>query len=372
MIECLAKASPDDRGSTASRAGIPRSLQRPAPHGALLAIACCLLFACGNDALQGGAGGDVNGQGGGNTDTKSDVQTAGSAGFGKACAGNADCASFGLTCYPSGASGNLCSRGCKSDADCGGGTVCSAVQGSLICTLPGWCAACKTDADCGPEAPVCRTDRDQKGNDLASYCTPECVVGDKSCPPGASCSKGATTVSIKAFSCRPDIGTCSGDGSQCSPCRTDADCSPEHGCIQPSAESERFCAQRCESSTCKVGYLCAKLGGLAYCYADIGGKAIPTCSAGKKQYCDICTANWQCASNRCVSKNDESFCAQPGTCSKASELTDCPPGTACVPTSDGLACTPPLQTRCHLWKACSNHPCGANQACVDGLCLDNP
>ncbi len=290
-------------------------------------------------------------------------------GFAKPCAGNADCAAYGLTCYPDGKGGGQCSRGCASDADCSGGTRCNPVQGTLLCTLPRWCDACDSDADCSSAAPTCRKDRDASGNLGPGYCTMPCIVGDKSCPAGSSCSKEPSSVSIKTFTCRPDNDTCTGDGSQCSPCKTQADCSPGHDCIQPSADSERFCAMRCESASCGEGFLCTKLGGTSVCYANVGGKPMPTCTAGRKNYCDACSANWQCASGRCVSKNNESFCAQPGTCSKASELTDCPLGTFCVPTSDGLACAPAPLLRCHNWKACLSHPCSGGEQCEDGHCI---
>ena len=326
-------------------------------------------------------GGSGNGDTGASADTASGNTGSGDAssqsdsdnlGFAKPCAGNADCAAYGLTCYPDGAGSGQCSRGCASDADCSGGTRCNPVQGTLLCTLPRWCDSCTTDADCSTAAPTCRRDLGADGTFGPGYCTMPCIVGDKSCPAGSSCSKEPASSSIKMFTCRPDNDTCTGDGSQCSPCKTQADCSPGHDCVQPSGDSERFCALRCESASCGDGYMCTKLGGTSVCYANVGGKPTPTCTAGRKNYCDACSADWQCASGRCVSKNNESFCAQPGTCSKASELTDCPLGTFCVPTSDGLACAPAPLLRCHNWKACLSHPCSGNEQCDDGHCIEAP
>jgi hypothetical protein len=293
----------------------------------------------------------------------------GASGLGKACAGNADCTAYGLTCFPSeDGNGGLCSRTCTGAGDCGDGTICRGVQGSQICARPGYCDACENASDCGSAAPICRRDPGPDGELLPGFCSRDCSVGHTSCPAGSSCSKAPGTPSIKDFSCRPDNDTCTGDGSQCSPCHTDADCTGGHVCLQPSPDSERFCAKRCEDAACDAGYLCTKIGGQSLCYADVEGKATPTCSAGKKGFCDACSANWQCASNRCATKNGESFCAQPGTCTKATEPDDCPPGTFCVPTSAGQACTPPLAYKCQLWKACLAFPCGANEHCADGVC----
>lgn len=316
------------------------------------------------DSAAGGGTVDSGGGGGGDG-------TGQTSGFGRACAGNADCAPFGLTCFLGANGVGSCSRGCQADADCGGGLRCNPVEGVLLCSAPLYCDGCQSDADCGPTAPLCRRDLTDAGVWGAGYCTMACNVGDKTCPAGSSCSKGAGSSSIKDISCRPDRGSCSGDGSQCSPCKTSGDCSPGHDCIQPSASSERFCALRCDNSPCAKGYLCTKLAGVGYCYAEVDGKAIPTCSAGLKGYCDACSEDWQCASGRCVTK-EEKFCAQPGSCSKETEKQDCPAGTACVPSQQGQACVPPLAYKCHLWKACMSKPCGADEVCDDGVCRKAP
>lgn len=330
----------------------------------LAACAVALTAGCGSD---GGSEGKTDG---GATADGSDGNT--SEGMGKVCAGNADCQSYGLTCFPVSTGYAVCSSTCQTNADCKGGTVCSPVQGALVCTPPIYCDACTSHEDCGPTAPYCRQDPQSDGSLGPGYCTMECVVGDGTCPAGSSCSKIVGTPSIKDFYCQPDNETCTGDGSQCSPCKIDADCSDNHTCLQPSASAERFCAQHCDSTSCPAGYQCTKVGGKSYCYATVEGKATPTCSAGKKGFCDACSADWQCASGKCASKNNESYCAQPGSCTKETEKTDCPPGTFCVPTSAGQACAPPPAFKCQQWKACLASLCGVNEICVDGLCKDAP
>ncbi len=323
-------------------------------------------------ALASGCSDDGSGSASQDASAATDSAGAAGSGVGKVCAGNADCLAFGLTCYPVSTGYAVCSKTCGTNADCDNGTVCSPVQGALVCTPPIYCDACEDHADCGPTAPYCRRDPQPDGSYGAGYCTMECVVGDGVCPAGSSCTKQAGTPSIKDFFCQPDRDSCSGDGSQCSPCKIDADCAPNHTCLQASASSERFCAQDCSAAACPSGYQCTKVGGASYCYAVVGGKATPSCTAGMKGFCDACSADWQCASGRCATKNGESFCAQPGTCTKETEKTDCPPGTFCVPTSAGQACAPAPAFKCQLWKACLASLCGANEICIDGLCKPTP
>jgi hypothetical protein len=332
--------------------GVRRSWRAAAVAVAALAAGVSACGGGGDAAGDGAAAAADGGAVGGGDGAQVGDQTAAGHGIGRLCAGNADCAADGLVCFGTGVV-PMCSRTCAQASDCPAGTFCNAIKGQQICTPPAYCDPCasRDDGTLGP-----------------GYCTTECVIGVDPCPGGASCSKHSGSASIKDFTCRPDSRLCRGDGGQCSPCQVDADCQSGHDCLQPIPDGERFCAQRCDAAACPSGSICTKLGGVGYCYADVGGKPEPTCSAGKKGYCDLCSADWQCASGRCVSKESQSFCAQPGTCSKETESQDCPTGTFCVPTQSGPACVPPPAYKCQLWKACVSAPCGAGEQCVDGLC----
>ena len=306
----------------------------------------------------------------------SSQQTSG-AGLGKLCASNNDCVQHALTCYITNVNTGtgICSKGCKQESDCGGGTHCNPLQGVLACTPPQLCDACNSDDECGPDAPICA-----KFGEKSGFCSLKCNVGDGKCPGGYSCKQYGQTVG--QFACRPDHGSCTGDGGHCAPCKTDGDCNANTTCFQSKPGAERFCAQRCAVGTnpdgCATGFKCASYGGKGYCYKVLPGggaageKLLPTCIAGTKGFCDACEEDWECVSGRCATKNDKKFCAQVGTCAKESEKTDCPYGdqdaTFCVPSNKGMICAPAPLFNCHGYKACLSHPCGVDELCDDGLC----
>ncbi len=106
---------------------------------------------------------------------------------------------------------------------------------------------------------------------------------------------------------------------------------------------------------------------------DDEGKTLtyPTCAKGDKGFCDACKNDWECLSKRCVTKNNELFCAQPNPCTKGGEGDDCPYGgqaTYCVSSNKGMVCAPPLAHHCHGFKACLHALCGPDDVCSNGLC----
>ncbi len=143
---------------------------------------------------------------------------------------------------------------CKTDHDCAsslmsGGTQQHCVpdsQGSLFCA--GQCSSganCELDALCAPQwtlcspaaGQVCTGDEDCPPADGTyqhcdgGHCTPEC----------ARASDCASSQSCQAVGlCTPRAGVCKGDGSFCSPCRSDDDC-PEGYCFSAAYSTERFC-----------------------------------------------------------------------------------------------------------------------------------
>ncbi len=333
----------------------------------LLSLLLCLscLSACGGDENTEGP----------DTDKDTAGNVVGDTNFiGKTCASNDDCTPHGLTCYILGAGAEgICSRGCTTESDCGGGLAhCNSVQGALVCTLPRFCDPCDSEQECGPEAPVCLKDDQDVG-----FCSPRCTVQKDSCPSGTLCRKFGANVDD--FACVPASGSCNGDGTQCSPCKTDGDCSGGHTCFQANPDSERYCAKSCNPDAagndgCTNGYKCTSYGGSGVCYQIIDGKPKATCSAGSRGFCDPCEEDWQCGSGRCVEKliggSSKRFCGLPDPCSSND---DCPLGglaTFCVDSSNekGKICAPPAAYNCHGYKACFSHPCQPGTVCIDGVC----
>jgi hypothetical protein len=137
--------------------------------------------------------------------------------------------------------------GCVADTDCGGGFYCGSVNkfpnvGSSklqdgetwsACLPRAYCAPCAGDIDCGPAngAPQhCVT-----GTDNATYCAPECSSNTQ-------CQADAQCLPYGNFdACTPRAGVCKGDGSLCSPCRADNDCTNGY-CLLAYNSPEKFCS----------------------------------------------------------------------------------------------------------------------------------
>lgn len=343
---------------------------------ALAGLLC--VVGCSDGGTVAGVAKDTGGADKGDAgESPSDTMQGVPAGLGKSCTSNADCKAYGLNCFLTDEQQGtgICSQVCKQAADCGGNTHCNPLSGVLACTLPRYCNPCKQASDCGPAAPICVS---KPGSGGPKFCSSNCHTGDGTCPPGASCVQYGPMA--KDFACMPDYGSCDGGGEHCSPCKVNGDCQAGTLCLQPSDDTERFCATECAiggPDVCPMDSKCTKHGEKAYCFKIIGkdkeGKAVtyPTCAKGDKAFCDACSADYECASKRCVTKNNEKFCAQAGTCTKASEASDCPYGgqaTFCVDSNKGMVCVPPLAYHCHGFKACLHALCGANDVCDNGIC----
>lgn len=139
----------------------------------------------------------------------------------------------------------FCTRyDCESDADCTGGYFCGSandipfgakekrVIGAThkACLPRTFCSPCETDLDCAPDNGVPQfCERDVNG---AGYCTKECSK-DTNCNDEAACVDGL---------CAPIAQVCVGDGSFCSPCRSDADCATGGGaCVKSRYSTEKTC-----------------------------------------------------------------------------------------------------------------------------------
>jgi hypothetical protein len=235
---------------------------------------------------------------------------------GKGEGANPDCNwNEGFACYGTGPSdGNaFCTQfACGADADCPGGWWCSTQnvgpnvtsadptfgKTRTVCLPRNYCAPCKKDLDCTPKyvpssGPALQCVPDTKG---ASFCSPPCAGDancnfdatcrppwwvcmpaagppcqtDDDCPPangtyqhcaGGTCTPECGMASDCAASqkcestltvCMPRAGVCAGDGTFCSPCRSDVDCTPKTGalgapqpagyCLNASYSTERFCS----------------------------------------------------------------------------------------------------------------------------------
>jgi len=139
--------------------------------------------------------------------------------------------------------------GCKADTDCGDGFYCgtenqypnaasSQIQNGqtvAVCLPRSYCAPCASDIDCAPAnaAPQhCLT-----GTDKATFCAPECHST-------SDCALDATCAPYDNYSaCTPRAGVCKGDGSLCSPCRSDADCAGGY-CLLAYNSTEHFCSSK--------------------------------------------------------------------------------------------------------------------------------
>ncbi len=361
------------------------------------ALACGLLAGCGDDGHGATDDGDILSDGAtddsstsdtengatddgdilsdGATDDSSTSDTANDAtddngqpanGLGSPCASTSACAS-GLTCIETNAAtgDGICTRTCAVNSDCPSGGYCHIVGKQLACTLAGLCDPCQAASDCGTDNPLC-----VPGADGKTFCTVPCAFGDKSCQPGYSCEQYGST--INDFACRPDYGACAGGGDVCAPCQSASDCKSGTQCATSPDTGERACFQTCsKDADCATGFGCSPKGICSRLVPSAGKPPtlVQTCAKDNRGYCDPCTADWQCASNRCRDSQGQSFCAEPTPCVKSNETKDCAPGTFCVPSATAdMICAPPISWKCQGYKACFENPCSSTEVCSNGLC----
>ena len=152
-----------------------------------------------------------------------------------------------------------CTRyNCSADRECTGGFSCATInvgpnvttgkrtyhETTTACLRRDYCAPCKADLDCPP-----LTGRPQhcvQDANGAGFCSPECA-GPTNCNLEAKCVDPGTGVKT----CYPRAGTCVGDATLCSPCRSDADCGDDGACVKGEYTTERFCAKK-GTGTCRA------------------------------------------------------------------------------------------------------------------------
>jgi hypothetical protein len=166
--------------------------------------------------------------------------------------GNPACdAETGFACYGKGTTDatSYCTRyDCTTDLDCAGGYWCATIntQPSVksdkrtfgktrtACLKREYCSPCAGDVDCPAiDGQQTRCIGDQAGG---SFCTTPCA-SNSNCRLDARCADVGDGTKL----CYPRAGLCKGDGSICSPCRSDADC-PNGFCIKGPYSPERFCS----------------------------------------------------------------------------------------------------------------------------------
>ena len=141
---------------------------------------------------------------------------------------------------------------CETDRDCGPGFWCGQVNQTPnvqtgkrttfgivqnVCLRRTFCSTCTVDLDCPPLGG--RPQHCIEDASGARICSPECD-GHQSCPTDARCAD----VSVGTKVCYPRSTVCVGDGSLCSPCRSDADCGEDGICVKGQYTTETTCAKK--------------------------------------------------------------------------------------------------------------------------------
>jgi hypothetical protein len=128
------------------------------------------------------------------------------------------------------AKGNLaCAASCANDGNCALDATCKNWQS--VCS-PTQGATCQSDDDCPAAGGVAQ-------HCDAGKCAPECA-SDIDCV--GLTDGGAPAKCQWARVCTPRAGTCLGDGTFCSPCRSDADCKNGYCLNGLPYSTERFCS----------------------------------------------------------------------------------------------------------------------------------
>jgi hypothetical protein len=168
------------------------------------------------------------------------------------CKKDLDCyttaSSTPMHCVPDVNGATFCSPQCSSDSACDYDATCTAPW--KVCTpAAATGATCTTDDQCPPANGTYQ-------HCLGGTCTPECSSATD-CATGQKCAANTTV-------CIPRAGVCVGNGTFCSPCRSDEDCMPSAGSLAApqapgyclSAEpysQERFCSAPSTVADCDAG-----------------------------------------------------------------------------------------------------------------------
>ncbi len=233
---------------------------------------------------------------------------------------------------------------CNDDGDCPGGWWCNTINDTpsvtvgkrgdwgttiSVCmprvynTKPGtYCAPCSADVDCPTNEGAAQHCVNADGASAPeTVCAVECQ-SDANCPYDQAC----TDTGLSSKVCLPRAQTCKGDGSFCSPCHSDADCTTATStayCVQADYSTEHFCTAPTPTCTFDTTYhdSCPPLPALAEppntttdgvgcSYSSASGIPLMQCYAGNvfglgcyTFHCSgadgSCEQNSDCCSNKC-------------------------------------------------------------------------
>jgi len=217
-------------------------------------------------------------------------------GYGQHCKGHTECVPYGLACYSWGDedADPFCSKNCEDSFDCPEYFVCDYKYGFetplKLCKEAKYCSPCEADIQCSLAGMECIAD--EKGGKFCSY---PCKPGTLSCDGGSRC---AWIEAEGGFFCLPYWGACVGDGSQCSPCKVEEDCSEKgRHCIETYYTHERFCTAECAlTEDCPHDFGCFDVGGpTGLCFMTFNKNYMPTCHKGEQKFCQECRGDYECA-----------------------------------------------------------------------------
>ncbi len=205
--------------------------------------------------------------------------------------GNPACdAATGFACHGVGttdATAYCTQYDCMADLDCAGGYWCATINVApnvktdvrtfgktrTACLKRSYCAPCAGDVDCGVVDGVQSRCFDD-GSGATPFCAPPCT-SSANCRLDATCSGGlgdGTKV------CRPRAGVCKGDGTVCSPCRSDGDC-PNGFCLKGAYSPETFCSVK-STTACEASGQATIVKGTCPPFTAFAGTTIGCQSAG--------------------------------------------------------------------------------------------
>jgi len=168
------------------------------------------------------------------------------------CAPTAD--GLAQYCIADNQGNGYCTPRCSTSANCNGDAACNPHW--RVC-LPGNAAQpCARDEDC----PLSAQDfaqhcdfgaiaADAGSGPTMGVCAPECGSDADCAGQDQHCQNSNTAY------CTPRAGVCKGDGTLCSPCRSDADCTGGGFCLLEEYSGERFCSQAAKG-TCSASGAC--------------------------------------------------------------------------------------------------------------------
>lgn len=285
---------------------------------------------------------------------------------------NGTCAS-GFTClddFPASETGAFCSNECTTSRECPPDMTCRNYADSEAswCVPRAWCEECDLDFQCGFSSDLCVLD--ESGSAFCgSDCDPQ-VSG--TCPVDSECSEvflcteserwvtdcdsvctgGCSETDAPVYQCLSSWGSCTGDGTICSPCKYDAQCEIGSNCVFIPESGSSICASTCTYYTdCPDGYICEETTTGSKSCVPRTGSCVD--SSGDRTQCEICAEDSDCLRGKCLPLNGSEFsycldfCDNNAECGFYSQCTqisvDSTEFSLCVPDENTVDCTQSAQ-----------------------------